>query len=128
MNVVVKPAIYFFIVVMATVVIFFQRVIPSLSLCLFQCESHDIIVSESPSDGDTNPTPSQVIDDFDSNDISFDEASIKVVRLQYFPTISSHVPHSTDKRTFSNSFFVTIHHAPLKENWRISQISLKWSQ
>ena len=127
-NVVVKPAIYFFIVVMATVVIFFQRVIPSLSVCLFQCESHDIIVSETPSDGDTNPTPSQVIDDFDSNDIIFDEAAIKVVRLQYFPTISSHVPHSTDRRIFSNSFFVTIHNAPLKENWRISQISLKWSQ
>jgi len=53
--------------------------IPSLSLCLFQCESQDIIVSETPSDGDTNPTPSQVIDDFDSNDIIFDEAAIKEV-------------------------------------------------
>jgi hypothetical protein len=53
-------------------------VIPSLSLCLFQCESHDIIVSETPSDGDTNPIPSQVIDDFESNDI-FDEAAIKEV-------------------------------------------------
>jgi len=54
-------------------------VISSLSLCLFQCESHDITVSETPSDGDTNPTPSQVIDDFDSNDIIFDEAAVKEV-------------------------------------------------
>ena len=69
----------FFIVVMAKVVIYFQRVTPSLSVCLFQCESHDIIVSETPSDGDTNPTPSQVIDGFDSNDIIFDEAAIKEV-------------------------------------------------
>jgi hypothetical protein len=53
--------------------------IPSLSLCLFQCESYDIIVSETPSDGDTNPTASQVIDDFDSNDIIFDEAAIMKV-------------------------------------------------
>ena len=102
--------------------------IPSLSVCPFQCESHDIIVSESPSDGDTNPTPSQVIDDFDSNDIAFDEAAIKEVRLQYFSTITTHVPHSTDRRIFRNSFFVTIHRAPLKGNWRISQISLKWTQ
>jgi hypothetical protein len=50
-----------------------------VTLCLFQCESHDIIVSDTPSDGDTKPTPSQVIDDFDSNDIIFDEAAIKEV-------------------------------------------------
>jgi len=54
-------------------------VISFLSLCLFQCESHDISVSETPSDGDTSLTPSQVIDDFDSNDIIFDEAAIKEV-------------------------------------------------
>lgn len=54
-------------------------VISSLSVYLFQCESHDITVSETPSDGDTSLTPSQVIDDFDSNDIIFDEAAIKEV-------------------------------------------------
>jgi len=54
-------------------------VISSLSLCLFQCDSLDITISETPSDGDTNLTPSQVIDDFDSNDIIFDEAAIKGV-------------------------------------------------
>lgn len=35
------------------------------------------------------------------------------------------MPLSTDKRIFRNSVFVIIHHAPLKENWRISQISMK---
>ena len=35
--------------------------------------------SETPSDGDINPTPSEVIDEFDSNDIIFDEAAIKEV-------------------------------------------------
>jgi hypothetical protein len=46
---------------------------------LFQCDSDDIIVSGTPSNGDSQPTASQIIDDFDSNDIVFDEEALKEV-------------------------------------------------
>ena len=76
MNVVVKPAIYFFHCGYGNSCDTFSES-DTKPVSLFQCESHDIIVSETPSDGDTNPTPSQVIDDFDSNANIFDEAAIK---------------------------------------------------
>jgi hypothetical protein len=46
---------------------------------LFQTDSEDIIVSDTPSNGDTQPTASQVIDDFDTNDIIFDQETLKEV-------------------------------------------------
>jgi hypothetical protein len=46
---------------------------------LFQHDSDDIFISKTPSDGDTNPVTSQIIDEFDSSDMVFDEAALKEV-------------------------------------------------
>jgi hypothetical protein len=46
---------------------------------VFQRDSDDIFISDTPSNGDTNPVTSQIIDEFDSNDIVFDEAALKEV-------------------------------------------------
>jgi hypothetical protein len=46
---------------------------------LFQRDSDDIFISDTPSNGDTNPVSSQTIEEFDSNDVVFDEAALKEV-------------------------------------------------
>jgi hypothetical protein len=52
-------------------------------MCLLQCDSDDIVVSNTPSDGGSKPTASQIIDEFDSSDIFFDEVAIKEVWLHF---------------------------------------------
>jgi hypothetical protein len=44
-----------------------------------QTDSCGVIVSDVPSNGDTQPTASQIIDEFDTNDIIFDQEALEEV-------------------------------------------------